>query len=129
MALGFRAGQGITTGGRNTCIGEGSGITGSPSGNITTSSNIMCLGDDNLGTLYCTQGTINTSDKRDKTNITDFNGGLDWINKMKPVTYQWDRRSWYVDQDASSKDILAVKPDGSLTKPKVELGLIAQDVL
>ena len=129
VALGFRAGQDITTGGRNTCIGEGSGISGSPSGSITTSSNIMVLGDDNLGTLYCTQGTINTSDKRDKTNITDFDGGLDWINKMKPVTYQWDRRSWYVDEDASSEDILAVKPDGSLKKPKVEVGLIAQDVL
>ena len=129
VVLGFRAGQAITTGGRNTCIGEGSGITGSPSGNLTTESNIMCLGDDNLGTLFCTQGTINTSDVRDKRNITDFSNGLDWINKMKPVTYQWDRRSWYVDEDATPEDILAVKTDGSLTKPKVEVGLIAQDVL
>ena len=129
VALGMRAGQSVTTGGRNTCIGEGSGIAGSPSGAITTASNIMCLGDDALQTLFCTQGTINTSDVRDKRNITDFSNGLDWINKMKPVTYQWDRRSWYVDKDASAEDILAVKTDGSLTKPKVEVGLIAQDVL
>ena len=129
VVLGFRAGQAITTGGRNTCIGEGSGITGSPSGNLTTESNIMCLGDDNLGTLYCAQNSINTSDVRDKINVNDFKGGLDWINKMNPVTYQWDRRSWYVDSDASPEDILAAKPDGSLAKPKVEVGLIAQDVL
>ena len=53
----------------------------------------------------------------------------DELNKMNPVTYQWDRRSWYVDSDASPEDLLAAKPDGSLAKPKIEVGLIAQDVL
>ena len=129
VGVGYLAGSGITTGGRNTCLGEGSGIAGSPSGAITTSSNIMCLGDDNMQTLFCAQGTINTSDSRDKTDVNNFTGGLAWINKMNPVTYKWDRRSWYAGDEPESKDILAATPDGSKKSSKVEIGLIAQDVL
>jgi len=129
VGVGYLAGSGITTGGRNTCLGEGSGIAGSPSGAITTSSNIMCLGDDNLGTLFCTQSSINTSDSRDKADVSNFTGGLAWINKMNPVTYQWDRRSWYAGDKPKPEDILAATPDGSKKSSKVEIGLIAQDVL
>ncbi len=91
--------------------------------------NVSIINSINISAFYCADDSIDTSDRRDKTNITDFNGGLDWINKMNPVTYQWDRRSWYVDEEATAEDILAVKPDGSLAKPKVSVGLIAQDVL
>jgi hypothetical protein len=127
--FGYAAGYAITTGGNNICLGKNSGRATSPAGDISTGSNILCLGDDNISAFYCADDSIDTSDRRDKTNITDFNGGLDWINKMNPVTYQWDRRSWYVDEEATAEDILAVKPDGSLAKPKVSVGLIAQDVL
>ena len=53
-------------------------------------------GVDNLGsatnrwnTVYATNGVINTSDSRDKTNITDLNYGLNELMKLKPVSYNW----------------------------------------
>ena len=145
-AVGVFAGYGLTTGGSNTCVGDAAGFavtgatnnlllgkdagrTGSPGGNITTSSNNVVLGDENIGNLYCTQSSINTSDRRDKNSITNFTGGLSWVNAMNPVTYKWDRRSWYVDSNASSEDLLAVTPDGSKVNPSLEIGLVAQDVL
>ena len=48
---------------------------------------------------------------------------------MNPVTYQWDRRSWYAGDKPEPEDILAATPDGSKKSSKVEIGLIAQDVL
>ena len=48
---------------------------------------------------------------------------------MNPITYKWDRRSWYIDSDATPSDLLAVTPDGSKVNPSLEVGLIAQDVL
>ena len=45
--------------------------------------------------IYCADTSISSSDQRDKTDITDFTHGLDWINKLTPVTYRWDKRAWY----------------------------------
>ena len=57
--------------------------------------------------LWATDGTINTSDRRDKTNIKDLNYGLDEVLKMNPVSFNWKNR-----EHQSTK-----------------LGLIAQDLL
>ena len=45
--------------------------------------------------VWATNGTIQTSDSRDKTNITNIDLGLDFINDLRPVTYTWDSRSGY----------------------------------
>ena len=50
-------------------------------------------------------GSINTSDKTEKNTIVESDLGLDFINKLKPVSYKWN------------------KDDG-----KTHYGLIAQDV-
>jgi len=47
--------------------------------------------------------------------------GLNFVNKLEPVTYKWDMRSSY------SKD-LSITPDGTHKKQKVFGGLLAQDV-
>mgnify|MGYP003348170044 CR=1 FL=1 len=127
--VGRSAGQNITSGTNNLMLGKDAGITGSPGGNITTSSNNIVLGDENIGNLFCAQTSISTSDRRDKNSITNFTGGLSWINAMNPVTYKWDRRSWYIDADATPEDLLAVTPDGTHVNPSLEIGLVAQDVL
>ena len=62
-----------------------------------------------------------TSDKRDKTDITDFTKGLDIVNSLRPVTYKRDMRSNY------SEDY-SVTPDGSKKSNKLEIGLLAQEV-
>lgn len=57
--------------------------------------------------VYATNGTINTSDRRDKTQIKDLNYGLSEVMKLRPVSFQWK--------------------DAPL--PTTKLGLIAQDLL
>jgi hypothetical protein len=39
--------------------------------------------------VYAVNGTIQTSDAREKTEITPSALGLDFINKLKPVSYRW----------------------------------------
>jgi hypothetical protein len=43
--------------------------------------------------VYATNGTIQTSDERDKSSITDIDLGLAFVNGLRPVTYTWDDRS------------------------------------
>lgn len=40
--------------------------------------------------VYATNGTINTSDKREKKEIQDSNLGIIFINKLRPVSYKWN---------------------------------------
>ena len=65
--------------------------------------------------VYATNGTIVTSDVREKTEIKELEYGLAEIMKLKPVTYKW------------KKDFV-----GSTRIPEnekeIKLGLIAQDV-
>ncbi|HZV71097.1 MAG TPA: tail fiber domain-containing protein [Saprospiraceae bacterium] len=56
--------------------------------------------------VYASDGTINTSDVREKKNITPIQYGLEEILKLRPVTYEWKSRN-----------------DG-----KTKLGLIAQEL-
>ena len=55
--------------------------------------------------LYAANGSINTSDRNEKNTIVESDLGLDFINKLNPVSYKWN------------------KDDG-----KTHYGLIAQDV-
>ena len=59
--------------------------------------------------IRATNGSIVTSDQRDKTDITDIDFGLSFIDKLRPVTYKWHDRSGY---------------EGSRT----HMGFIAQEV-
>ena len=47
---------------------------------------------------------------------------MSWINKLSPVTYRWDKRSWY------AKD-LSVTPDGSKKRNQLHIGFLAQEHL
>jgi len=73
-------------------------------GNITTGSNVVAGGNvrptnDNAGTLgeagkrwvevHAVNGTIQTSDRRMKTDIRDSELGLDFILGLRPVSYEW----------------------------------------
>ena len=122
--VGEEAGSNITEGGNNICIGYHAGTADSPSGNIVTSSNSICLGDDNISNFYCADTSISASDLRDKTDISDFTKGLDWIKALRPVTYRWDKRSWY-GTDAEPYGT----PDGSKKKPELHVGFLAQEAL
>lgn len=75
--------------------------------------------------IYATNGTIQTSDEREKENIKTSSLGLEFINKLNPVQYKWK------DYDYVKKG----KPherenDETLTKShqRTHYGLIAQEV-
>ena len=122
--VGAVAGHALTSGGNNLLLGHDAGRAASPSGNITTGSNNVCLGDDNISNLFCADTSISSSDSRDKADITDFTIGLNWIKDLRPVTYRWDKRSWY----GTDEEPLGT-PDGSKKKSKVNIGFLAQEAL
>ncbi len=122
--VGEQAGTNLSTGGNNLCLGYRAGTSNSPSGNIAASSNKICLGDDNITNIYCEDTGISSSDLRDKTDISDFTKGLDWIKALRPVTYRWDKRTWY-GTDAEPYGT----PDGSKKKPELHVGFLAQEAL
>ena len=118
------AGGDITTGSNNVCVGNRAGTSSSPSGSITTGGNNVVLGDNSITNLYCADTSISSSDARDKTDVADFTKGLDWIKALRPVTYRWDRRSWYGTDEQPYGT-----PDGSKKRDRLHLGFIAQEAL
>ena len=55
---------------------------------------------------------------RDKKNIKDLSLGLDFITKLKPRMFNWDKREWYENNIS----------DGSKMKEAPTAGFIAQEL-
>ena len=119
--FGYAAGGNITTGQNNVCVGSQSGITGSPGGNVTTGNNGIFLGDENIVEANIQVDWTVASDARDKTDVEPLKTGLNFINKLEPVTYRWDKRSLY------SKD-QSISPDGTHKEDWLDTGFLAQNV-
>jgi hypothetical protein len=112
-AIGYQAGEFITTGSNVTCLGFNSSPS---SGSIT---NQITLGNNQITSLRCNVQSISSlSDRRDKKNINDLSLGLDFIMKLKPRQFNWDRREWYEDGNA----------DGSMMEETPTAGFIAQEL-
>jgi hypothetical protein len=122
--VGRAAGYNVTSGTNNLFLGVNAGRSTSPSGTIVSGSGNVCLGDDNINALFCADTSISSSDSRDKADITDFTIGLNWIKDLRPVTYKWDKRSWYGTEEQTYGT-----PDGSKKKSKVNIGFLAQEAL
>jgi hypothetical protein len=91
-AIGFSAGYGVgtysnTTGANNTFIGNES------VGASATASNVITLGNGSIATLRCQVTSITSlSDKRDKKDIENLSAGLDFVGKLRPVSFVWNTR-------------------------------------
>ena len=124
VAIGKDAGNVIQTGLNNTIVGKGSDPSASNATNQTVIGfavtgivdNSVVLGNAAVTRVYMSSdgdaeiyanGTINTSDRRLKENIDDSDLGLEFVNKLRPVKYNY------------IKD----KHDG-----KTKYGIIAQEV-
>jgi trimeric autotransporter adhesin len=103
-------------------------LTGSPGGNITTASNILSLGDENIATANIQVDWTVASDARDKTDFTALDLGLDFVKALAPVTYKWDKRSKYGDKSAEDYDLNAQTPDGTHKEDWLDIGFKAQEV-
>jgi len=126
--IGHGTGTAISSGGNNLFLGYRAGTGNSPGGGSNTSDTII-LGDNDITALYCADTSISSSDQRDKADITNFTPGLSFVKELRPVTYRWDKRSWYNEYD--DKGILTKEntPDGSKKKTKQNIGFLAQEVL
>ena len=122
--VGREAGHNVTTGSNNLLLGKRAGTSSSPSGIQTTGNNIVCLGDNSISSIFCADTSISSSDSRDKTDVTSFNVGLAWIEALRPVTYRWDRRTWY-----GTDAVPFGTPDGSKKRQKLHIGFLAQEAL
>jgi len=80
-ALGYQSGSGITTGNNNTTIGNRSQV---PNGTL---SNQVQIGNDAVTYAGIQVAWSITSDRKWKSNILNSNLGLDFINKLNPVSY------------------------------------------
>lgn len=112
-ALGFEAGYDITTGSNLTCLG----YDAQPSSANAT--NEITLGDANITSLRCNVTTITSlSDIRDKKNIKDLDLGINFLMKLKPRIYNWDKREWYKNNIS----------DGRKMRKEPTAGFIAQEL-
>jgi hypothetical protein len=116
-ANGYNSGSALTTGNNNTMIGNtsGSGVfNGSNNTMIGNNaqptwsgiSNQIRIGDANITSAHIQVAWTISSDLRWKSDIKNTNLGLDFINKLRPVSY-------YRDNDESKK---------------TEYGFIAQEI-
>ena len=64
------------------------------------------------------QTITSLSDARDKKNIKELTLGLDFITKLKPRQFNWDRRDWYTNGIS----------DGSKMQETPTAGFIAQEL-
>ncbi len=112
-ALGYNAGVGVTTGANLTLLG----IDANPSS--PTVQNQITLGNSFVTSLRCNVQNISSlSDARDKKNIHDLNLGIEFLMKIKPRVFNWDKREWYDDNTS----------DGSKMKEEPTAGFIAQEL-
>jgi hypothetical protein len=85
--------------------------------------------------VYATNGTIQTSDERQKDNITPSTLGLDFIKALNPVAYKWKNYTSTVnvddveaEVDENGNAINQVTKEVEHTFTRTHYGMIAQEV-
>jgi hypothetical protein len=110
------------TGSNNTVIGANS----QPSSSSV--SNEITLGNSGITTIRAQVTSITSlSDERDKKNIADLELGVDFVNQLRPVSFDWWQR----------KPEPVTLPDGTvhefdetnLKRNEPDIGFIAQDIV
>ena len=131
--IGYNSGSAISTSKQNTIIGASAGSTGNnalatgngnniiigynASASAADVENEITLGNSNITSLRCADQTIaSLSDGRDKTNVVDSEYGLDFVNKIRPVQFTWQRRLLEPSDENHSKN------------GKTRVGFIAQEL-
>jgi hypothetical protein len=118
VAVGYATLSGHKTGNNTTAIGHSAGVLKDALTNCTSigneaiceASNQITLGNRAVTALRCAVTSITAiSDRRDKKDIEDLESSLEFIEKLKPVRFNWNMR------DGGKVDI-------------PEVGFIAQDL-
>ena len=131
-AVGHQSGNGLTTGYRNVLIGDNADTSASNSINQIVighdadglGDNYAVIGNADVTRVYAAQdgaavlyadATINSSDMRLKDFIKPVNLGLQFINKLNPVSYLKISKSQYKGEEENNET-------------RYEFGLLAQEV-
>lgn len=101
------------------CVGLGAATKAS-------GTNQVLLGSEST-TPYAYQPLQVRSDERDKADIADNELGLNFIEKLRPVQYRWDRRDSYASENHEKNREFGYR-DGSKKGSRLHNGFIAQDV-
>lgn len=139
--LGSSTLQTLTTGNSNTAIGYGANVAASNLSNTTalgrgavaTASNQVMLGNSAV-TVVRTFGTVIVpSDGRFKKNIKKNVPGLDFINALQPVTYNFDmhkldKHTGADKMDKDEREINTNEKARTEKEKKLYTGFIAQEV-
>ncbi len=95
-------------------------------------------------TVYATNGTINTSDARDKSNIRPITYGLSAVMQMRPVSYSWKEQPGqgtklgFIAQDlqqvipevvADSQMVIVGEGEAPQMVPAERLGVYYSDII
>ncbi len=94
LRVGFSTGHGIHFGSAETIEDGGANTLQTNANFIPETNNLRNLGSttNRWVTLFATNGTINTSDARDKENIRPIHYGLNEVLKLNPVQFNWKDR-------------------------------------
>ena len=136
-------------GASNIAIGKGAGVVTTSPVDLTSITNTICLGDNNITDAYIKVAWTVTSDARDKTDIVNLNTdcfGLNFVNQLQPKMYKFNDRSRYtvktetiIDEISDEEgniiqegglqiDSEIIPNDGSKKDLNNRIGFIAQDI-
>jgi hypothetical protein len=116
--FGSRSGCNNTTGGNNVAIGGCAGTDAVL--NLTTQSNQIVVGNNSHTNAFVKIGWTVTSDERDKTCVTSVRHGLDFLDQITPVQFNWKNRETDEVTDETprygflAQDILAAEGDPAI---------------
>ncbi len=138
VAIGASA-LGANTGSENTAIGHSSSVSSNSSNSSAIGSNAMCNNNNKIrfgsSTITVIEGQVAysfPSDRRFKNNITENVRGLDFIKKLRPVTYKFDTKKFdeFLTQDLldSIKIKRILTTDFYESQNIIHTGFIAQEV-
>lgn len=133
-ALGYQALQNATIGSNNTAVGRGSGplinnlsnTTALGNGAIPLSSNTVRIGNGSVTQIGGSTNWSNFSDRRLKTNIQEDIVGLEFIKKLRPVSYNYDMDA--IARLENTPESLRLRDAERLKGQEIQTGFIAQEV-
>lgn len=119
IGIGTNAGINTTTARSSISIGgdswDGFNAVHNPAYNITTEDNYISMGFSSTTNAYVNVAWTIVSDERDKTNFSDVPHGLEFVSKLKPISYQLkqsrnsDKAVGDIKYGFKAQDILALE--------------------
>jgi len=117
-AVGFRSLKNNTTGDNNVALGNESGTDAVR--DITTGDNNIVIGNNSSATAHIKIDWTVTSDVRDKMNIESVTHGLDFVNQLNPIKYNFKKSREISEPNGKARygfkaqEILAIEGDNPI---------------